>query len=101
MLARAMAVNVTGTALGMGALIPDDGKRGGGHIVAIASVNATFAEQQLAVYNASKAAVKQLARTAALDDARKGVRINVLSPGPMMAGLFKRTPRARPTATNS
>lgn len=44
----------------------------------------------MAVYNATKAAVRQLARTAALDHARAGVRINVLSPGPMMAGLFKR-----------
>ena len=63
---------------------------GGGAIVAVASVNATLAEQQLAIYNASKAAVRQLARTAALDHARRGIRINVLSPGPMMAGLFKR-----------
>lgn len=90
MIAKTMAVNVTGTALGMGALIPEMEKHGGGSIVAIASVNATLAEQQLAIYNASKAAVRQLARTAALDHARSGVRINVLSPGPMMAGLFKR-----------
>ena len=87
---RAMNVNVTGTALGMAALIPIMETMGGGTIVAVASVNASLAEQQLAVYNASKAAVRQLARTAALDHAPKGVRINVLSPGPMMAGLFKR-----------
>ena len=34
--------------------------------------------------------MRQLARTAAMDHARQGIRINVLSPGPMMAGLFKR-----------
>lgn len=89
-ISRAMNVNVTGTALGMAALIPKMENMGGGSIVAVASVNASLAEQQLAVYNASKAAVRQLARTAALDHAPKGVRINVLSPGPMMAGLFKR-----------
>lgn len=90
MINRTMAVNVTGTALGMGAMIPRMETMGQGAIVAVASVNASVAEQQLAIYNASKAAVRQLARTAALDHARKGVRINVLSPGPMMAGLFKR-----------
>ncbi|MBB6469151.1 NAD(P)-dependent dehydrogenase (short-subunit alcohol dehydrogenase family) [Aminobacter lissarensis] len=90
LIARAMAVNVTGTALGMAALIPLMEAAKGGSIVAVASVNASLAEQQLAIYNASKAAVRQLARTAALDHARSGVRINVLSPGPMMAGLFKR-----------
>lgn len=90
MIARAMSVNVTGTALAMATVIPwmEAGQRGS--IVAIASVNASFAEQQLAIYNASKAAARQLARTAALDHARRGVRVNVLSPGPMNAGLFKR-----------
>ncbi|TIM42092.1 MAG: SDR family oxidoreductase [Mesorhizobium sp.] len=87
---RTMSVNVTGTALGMAIIIPRMEANGGGAIVAVASVNATLAEQQLAIYNASKAAVRQLARTAALDHARRGIRINVLSPGPMMAGLFKR-----------
>ena len=85
-----MAVNVTGTALAMATLIPMMEEARHGAIVAVASVNACLAEQQLAVYNATKAAVRQLARTAALDHARNGVRVNVLSPGPMMAGLFKR-----------
>jgi NAD(P)-dependent dehydrogenase (short-subunit alcohol dehydrogenase family) len=89
-IARMMSVNVTGTALAMATVIPRMAAGGGGTIVAIASVNAAVAEQQLAIYNASKAAVRQLARTAALDHARAGVRINVLSPGPMNAGLFKR-----------
>jgi NAD(P)-dependent dehydrogenase (short-subunit alcohol dehydrogenase family) len=53
-------------------------------------VDATFAEQQLVSYCASKGAVLQLARTTALDYARTGVRVNVVSPGPMLAGLFER-----------
>jgi NAD(P)-dependent dehydrogenase (short-subunit alcohol dehydrogenase family) len=87
---RTFDVNVVGTALAMKALIPLMVETGGGSIVAVASVNASFAEQQLAFYNASKAAVRQLARTAALDHAREGIRVNVLSPGAMMAGLFQR-----------
>jgi NAD(P)-dependent dehydrogenase (short-subunit alcohol dehydrogenase family) len=87
---RMLDVNVVGTALAIQAVLPLMVEQGGGAIVAVASVDATFAEQQLAVYAASKAAVRQLARTIAMDHARQGVRVNVLSPGPMMAGLFKR-----------
>ena len=89
-IARAMEVNVSGTALAIKAVLPLMIEAGKGSIVAIASVDASFAEQQLAVYAASKGAVRQLARTVAMDHARQGVRVNVLSPGPMMAGLFKR-----------
>jgi len=87
---RTFRVNVVGTALAMKALLPLMIDSGGGPVVAVASIDASFAEQQLAVYASSKGAVKQLARTVAMDHARQGIRVNVLSPGPMMAGLFKR-----------
>lgn len=87
---RTFRVNLVGTALAMKALLPLMIESGGGPIVAVASIDATFAEQQLAVYAASKGAVRQLARTVAMDHAREGIRVNVLSPGPMLAGLFKR-----------
>jgi NAD(P)-dependent dehydrogenase (short-subunit alcohol dehydrogenase family) len=90
MMERTMAVNFIGTAIALKAVIPTMINLGRGSIVAIASIDATFAEQQLSIYAASKAAVRQLARTVALDHARQGVRVNVLSPGPMMAGLFER-----------
>ncbi|MFK3724289.1 SDR family NAD(P)-dependent oxidoreductase [Pseudomonas monteilii] len=89
-LERSLRINVTGTALAMKAMLPLMIGVGGGPIVAVASIDATFAEQQLATYCATKGAVRQLARTVAMDHARQGVRVNVLSPGPMMAGLFKR-----------
>lgn len=87
---KTMAVNFVGTGLALRALLPLMIERGAGTIVAVASVDATFAEQQLAVYAASKAAVRQLTRTVAMDHARQGIRANVLSPGPMLAGLFER-----------
>lgn len=90
MIERTMSVNVTGTALAFRALLPHMIERGKGVIVAVASIDASFAEQQLSVYAASKGAVRQLTRTVALDHARQGIRANVLSPGPMMAGLFER-----------
>lgn len=89
-LTRTLDINVVGTALAMKALLPRMIAHGGGPIVAIGSVSGSFGEQQLAAYTASKAAVRGLARTIAMDHARQGVRVNVLSPGPMMAGLFKR-----------
>lgn len=89
-LEKAMAVNFVGTALAIRAALPHMIERGGGSIVAVASVNGTVAEQQLSVYNASKGAVRQLARTVAMDHARQGIRANVLSPGAMLAGLFER-----------
>ena len=89
-LEKTMAVNFVGTALAMRALLPLMIERGGGTIVAVASVNGTIAEQQLVVYNASKGAVRQLTRTVAMDHARQGIRANVLSPGAMLAGLFER-----------
>jgi NAD(P)-dependent dehydrogenase (short-subunit alcohol dehydrogenase family) len=87
---KTFRINVLGTVLGIKSLLPAMLDAGSGSIVTVASVDATFAEQQLAAYCASKGAVRQLARTIALDHARHGIRVNVLSPGPMLAGLFKR-----------
>lgn len=89
-LVRTLDVNVVGTAMAIKALLPRMISNGGGQIVAIGSVSGSFGEQQLAAYTASKAAVRGLARTIAMDHARQGIRVNVLSPGPMMVGLFKR-----------
>jgi NAD(P)-dependent dehydrogenase (short-subunit alcohol dehydrogenase family) len=87
---QTLDVNVLGTVLAMRSVLPPMIERGGGAIVAVASVDSVMAEQQLPSYCASKGAVLQLARTAALDHARQGVRVNVVSPGPMRAGLFER-----------
>lgn len=63
-----------------------------GTIVNIASMSATIANRGLwqAHYNASKAGVKHLTTTLALEWARRGVRVNSLSPGyiatPMTSG---------------
>jgi NAD(P)-dependent dehydrogenase (short-subunit alcohol dehydrogenase family) len=88
--AKAFQVNVFGTVAAIKALLPIMDRQRRGSIVVVGSVDSTFAEQQLVAYCASKGATRQLARTVALDHARRGVRANVLSPGPMLAGLFKR-----------
>jgi NAD(P)-dependent dehydrogenase (short-subunit alcohol dehydrogenase family) len=87
---QTLDVNIVGTVMAMRAVIPAMVARGGGSVVSVASIDAHFAEQQLAAYCASKSAVLQLARTVALDQARAGVNVNVVCPGPMRAGLFER-----------
>jgi NAD(P)-dependent dehydrogenase (short-subunit alcohol dehydrogenase family) len=83
-------INVIGTVLAMRTLLPRMIAARDGSIVTIASIDALHAEQQLVSYCASKAAVLQLSRTAALDHARDGVNVNCVLPGPMRAGLFER-----------
>jgi NAD(P)-dependent dehydrogenase (short-subunit alcohol dehydrogenase family) len=54
---------------------------GGGSIVCTTSINAWFVEETHAVYNVTKAAVWALVRSAAMDLARHGIRVNGIAPG--------------------
>lgn len=87
---RAWRINVNGHVRGLRAVLPRliDAKRGA--VVAISSVDARFAEQQLAAYASSKAALELAFKTIGLDYARTGVNFNIVAPGPMRAGLFER-----------
>jgi NAD(P)-dependent dehydrogenase (short-subunit alcohol dehydrogenase family) len=53
----------------------------GGSIVVTASTNAFQVEENLVSYSASKGAVVTFVRAAALDLARRGIRINAVAPG--------------------
>ncbi len=55
----------------------------GGSIVALGSLNSWRGHPQQAAYVASKHAVLGLARSAALDLGRHGIRVNALAPGPV------------------
>ncbi|TBC54728.1 SDR family oxidoreductase [Rhizobium leguminosarum] len=57
-MSRALNVNIVGTALAIKFLLPLMIEAHDGTIVAVASVNATLAEQQLGIYNATKVAVR-------------------------------------------
>lgn len=52
-----------------------------GAIVCTTSINAWFVEETHAVYNVTKAAVWTLVRSAAMDFARHGIRVNGVAPG--------------------
>jgi NAD(P)-dependent dehydrogenase (short-subunit alcohol dehydrogenase family) len=87
---RTWEVNVLGNVLALQELLPLLTSASYAAVVAVSSVNAQYGEQQLAAYSSSKAALSSAMRTIALDYARHGVRINILAPGPMRAGLFER-----------
>jgi NAD(P)-dependent dehydrogenase (short-subunit alcohol dehydrogenase family) len=63
----------------------------GGTIVLVGSIADAVGTQGYGVYGASKAAVRSFARTWANELAPRGIRVNVVSPGPtdtaMMAGV--------------
>ncbi|MFD9692132.1 SDR family NAD(P)-dependent oxidoreductase [Kitasatospora sp. NPDC059146] len=77
-------VNVTGTLLAMKHQIGHMRAHGGGAIVNVSSNLGVHKRAEGAgAYNASKAAVTALTRSAARDHIGEGVRINTVSPGPV------------------
>jgi NAD(P)-dependent dehydrogenase (short-subunit alcohol dehydrogenase family) len=81
---RGIRTNVRGTFLGMRHEIPAMLATGGGAVVNMASVAGVRATSNLAAYVAGKAAIIGLTEVAALDYGDRGVRVNVVAPGPIL-----------------
>jgi NAD(P)-dependent dehydrogenase (short-subunit alcohol dehydrogenase family) len=60
----------------------------GSSVIFILALSATQGTQNRSVYSASKAALKSLARVAAIELAPKGIRVNAISPGPFSTPIF-------------
>ncbi len=89
---RTMDVNVRAVALGIRAVTPMLRTQGdGGRIVVTASTSGIGADPRMWAYNTSKAAVINLARSAAVDLGADGITVNAVCPGPtetaMTSGL--------------
>lgn len=81
---KTMEVNARGTFLCMKHEIPAMLKTGGGSIVNTASVGGLRMAPNFGAYGPSKAAVIAVTRTAALEFARQGIRVNAVCPGPTL-----------------
>jgi len=86
---RIMAVNARGVVLGIRHGAPAIAESGGGAIVVVGSTSGVRADPERFAYDASKAAAINAARAAALDWAIRGVRVNVMAPGPTMTGILQ------------
>ncbi len=74
-------------------VIPFMIRGGGGSVVNISSDQAFVGKRASAIYGATKGAIAQLTKSAALDWAKHGIRINCVAPGstdtPMLRQVFR------------
>src|SRR5688500_1289380 len=80
---RVWNVNVRGVWLALRYAMPRIAERGGGSIMITSSIAGLIGFPGLAPYIASKHAVLGLMRTAALEGAASGIRVNSIHPGPI------------------
>ena len=91
-------INLTGTYLGIRAIVPSMRKAGGGAIVNISAGAGMTAQFGLASYVASKWAGRGLTKTAALELACDKIRVNSVHPGPVRTPMVAGPDAAGPVA---
>jgi NAD(P)-dependent dehydrogenase (short-subunit alcohol dehydrogenase family)/nicotinamidase-related amidase len=89
---RVVNVNLDAIFYGMKYQLPAIEAAGGGAVVNIASIYAHLGLPRLDAYTASKHAVRGLTRSVAIEYATRGVRINAVSPGPILTPLVEANP---------
>ena len=78
---RMIAINQTGVWYGMRAAMPELAKSGNGAVVNISSLYGMVGSPGSLSYHATKAAVRLMSKSAALEFVQQGVRVNTILPG--------------------
>ena len=87
---RLYEINVIGIVRALHTLLPGMISQGKGAVAVVCSVNSLYVEDELSAYSASKAALLHVVRSAALEYARVGVRINAVCPGAVETQMLRR-----------
>ena len=87
-LGQTIGVHVGGTVAGMKHAAPVMIAQGSGSIINVASIGGHVAGWTFLDYSATKAAVIHLTRCVAAELGGHGVRVNCISPGPILTGIF-------------
>ena len=93
---RLMRLNARGVFAAMQSEIPAMLRGGGGSIVNVSSVGGTIGSAGRSSYVASKHALNGLTKSAALEYAKDGIRINAVAPGVTQTDLIQAGMRADP-----
>jgi 3alpha(or 20beta)-hydroxysteroid dehydrogenase len=92
---KVLDVNATGAFIGVKLAAPLMAETGGGSIVNISS-NSAFSGHYDPAYTSSKWALRGLTRTAAMEFAEEGVRVNAICPGLIVTDLNRGSPHLKP-----
>ena len=90
---RSFRINILGAVNGIRAAVGPMRAQGSGSIILTASVAGLTAWSHSAPYCATKAAVIQLAKVAAVEYARDGIRVNCVCPGTFLSGIHADLPQ--------
>ena len=86
---KVMSVNVKGVWLGLKYVMPVMRERGGGSIVITSSTAGVRGSPGMAPYSTSKHAVIGLMRSAAMEGASMGIRVNTVNPAPIQTRMMR------------
>lgn len=93
---RVLDVNLRGVVLGLRAAVPLLAQSSTAAVVATASVSGLGGDPGMWAYNTAKGGVVNLVRSAAVELAVRGIRVNCVCPGPIRTGMTRPITDAAP-----